>query len=206
MRALTFYTNPQSRGRIVHWMLEELSEPYDTVWIEYGSGSKSAEYLAINPMGKIPSLKHNGVVVTETPAICTYLAVAYPEKNLIPAAHDPRLANFFRWMFFAAGPVEASVTAKAMDWKVPEGRERTVGFGSHEEVLAALEIAVKPGPFICGHAFTAVDVYLGSHLIWGMQFGGIEKRSSYQDYVARLTTRPAYRRALEINEAKLAGK
>ena len=206
MRALTFYTNPRSRGMIAHWMLEELGEPYDTVWVEYGSGTKSPEYLAINPMGKVPTLKHNGVVVTETPAICTYLAVAFPEKNLIPAPHDPKLANFFRWMFFAAGPVEASVTAKAVGWEVPADKKATVGFGSHEEVLAALELAVKPGPFICGNRFSAVDVYLGSHLSWGMQFGGIEKRPVFEEYVQRLTSRPAFQRVQQICADKLAEK
>jgi glutathione S-transferase len=187
-------------------MLEELGEPYDIVWLEFGSGTKSPEYLAINPMGKVPSLKHNGVVVTETPAICTYLAVAYPEKNLIPAPQDPKLANFFRWMFFAAGPVEASVTVNAMGWKVPDDKKGTVGFGSHEEVLAALELAVKPGPFICGNRFSAVDVYLGSHLMWGMQFGGIEKRPSFTTYAERLMARPAYQRVNQICSEKMAAK
>ncbi|MFM1896662.1 MAG: hypothetical protein RLZZ385_1736 [Pseudomonadota bacterium] len=205
MRQLILYTNPQSRGRIAHWMIEELGEPYDTQWLAYGpTGTKSAEYLAINPMGKIPSIKHNGLVVTETAAICTYLAVAYPEKNLMPRLDDPTLPSFLRWMYFAAGPVEASVTAKAMGWIVPEDRKGTVGFGSHDEVLATLETALQPGPFVCGRRFTAADVYLGSHLNWGMAFGGIERRPLFEDYVARLVARPAYQRAEKINREKLA--
>ena len=205
MQQLILYTNPQSRGRIAHWMIEELAEPYETVWLEYGpAGTKSANYLAINPMGKIPSIKHNGLVVTETAAICTYLAVAFPEKGLMPRLDDPALAAFFRWMYFAAGPVEASVTARAMAWEVPESRKGTVGFGSHEEVMAALEIALRPGPFVCGKRFSAADVYLGSHINWGMAFGGIEKRPVFEEYVGRLVQRPAYRRADQINQNQLA--
>ena len=152
MSEIVFYTNPQSRGRIVHWLLEELAEPYDTQWIDYGEQMKGAEYLAVNLMGKVPAIKHLGAVVTETSAICTYLAASYPEKNLIPAVGDPALADFYRWMFFAAGPVEMATTAKSMAWEVEEGKQRSVGFGSHEDAMDAL--AERPPVVNHAHKFS----------------------------------------------------
>lgn len=204
MTAIAFYTNPQSRGQIIHWMLEELGEPYDTHWIEYGEQMKGEEYLAINPMGKVPAVTHNGKVITECPAICTYLAAAYPEKQLIPAADDAALADFYRWMFFAAGPLEQAASVNAMGWEVSDEQSRTLGFGTVAATLDAVEIALSEGPFICGDVFTAVDVYLGSALNWGMMFGTLEKRESLQAYVAELVQRPALIRAQQLNQARMA--
>lgn len=206
MNSLIFYTNPQSRGRIAHWMLEELGLPYETVWLEYGAAMKSPEYLAVNPMGKVPALKHGSALVTETAAICAYLADRFPEQNLIPAVNDPSRAAYFRWLFFAAGPVEMAVTAKAIGWQVPEGRERMVGFGSYDETINTLELALLPGPYICGGQFTAADVYVGSQLEWGMLFGTIEKRPVFEAYVGRLNERPAALQAKRINEGYLSGQ
>lgn len=200
MSDIHFYSNPQSRGQIVHWMLEELGEPYETHWIEYGEQMKGADYLAINPMGKVPAIQHKGATVTEVPAICTYLAVSYPEKGLIPAVGTPELADFYRWMFFAAGPVELAVTVKAMGWNASEENARTLGYGSLQDVYRAIELALGKGPFVCGEAFTAVDVYLGSHLRWGMMFGTIEQRPVFTDYVSRLSERPALQRSIELSE------
>jgi glutathione S-transferase len=200
MTDLLFYTNPQSRGRIAHWMLEEIGLPYETVWLEFGPRMKSGEYLSVNPMGKVPALKHAGVLVTETAAICAYLADCFPEKNLIPPLNHPGRAAYFRWMFFAAGPLEIAVTAKSLGWQVPEGKSGFVGFGSYGETIDALEKALMPGPYICGEQFTAADVYLGSQLGWGMMFGTIEKRPLFEAYVARLHARPAAQRANRIND------
>jgi glutathione S-transferase len=201
MDKLVLYTNPQSRGRIAHWMLEELGLPYDTVWLDYGPPMKSLEYLAVNPMGKVPALKHGAAVVTETPAICAYLADRFPAQNLIPPVNDPRRADFYRWLFFAAGPLEAATTAKSMGWDVPKEKSGFIGFGSYSETLHALEAALQPGPYICGEQFTAADVYIGSSLGWGMMFGTIDKRPVFENYVARLHARPAPVRANQINEA-----
>ncbi len=206
MSDIVFYTNPQSRGRIVHWFLEELGEPYDTQWIEYGEQIKGADYLAVNPMGKVPALSHKGKVITESPAICSYLAASYADKGLIPAVGDPALADFYRWMFFVAGPAELATTCKSIGWEVPEGRKVMVGFGSYEATMNALENALSNGPFVCGENFTAADVYLGSCLDWGLLFGTIEKRPLFEDYVGRNRQRPAYQRANQINEDKLAEK
>jgi len=200
MNDLVFYTNPQSRGRVAHWMMEELGLPYETVWLEFGPAMKSAEYLAVNPMGKVPALKHGGVVVTEVAAICAYLADRFPEKKLIPPSGHPDRAAYFRWLFFAAGPVELAVTAKSLGWQVPEGKSGFVGFGSYGATLNALEQALTPGPYICGEQFTAADVYVGSQLGWGMMFGTIEKRPLFEAYVGRLYARPAAQQANRINE------
>ena len=203
MSDLVFYTNPQSRGRIAHWMLEEIGAPYDTVWLEYGTGTKSPEYLAVNPMGKMPALKHGSAVITETAAICTYLADTFPEKNLIPPVGHPARAAFYRWLFFAAGPLEMATTAKSLDWKVPDGKNGFVGFGCYQDTLHALELALAPGPYICGEQFTAADVYVGSQIGWGLMFGTIEKRPVFEAYVARINARPAAQRANQLNAAKL---
>ncbi len=204
MSDLVFYTNPQSRGRIVHWLLEELGLPYETVWLTYGPEMKSPEYLSVNPMGKVPAVKHGKALVTETAAICAYLADRFPEKNLLPPANHPARAAYFRWMFFAAGPLEMAVTAKTLDWQVPEGRNGFVGFGSYSQTIDALEMALTPGPYICGDQFTAADVYVGSQLNWGMLFGTIEKRPLFESYVERLNSRPAAQRAILLNDEYLA--
>jgi glutathione S-transferase len=203
MSELVLYTNPQSRGRIAHWMMEELGQPYRTVWLGYGPDMKSAGYKAVNPMGKVPAIQHNGVVVTEAAAVCAYLADAFPQAALSPAPTSPERAPYLRWLFFAAGPLEQAVTAKAMGWVVPEGRERMAGFGSSADTLNSLETALQPGPFICGEQFTAADVYVGSSLGWGLMFGTIEPRPVFVDYVARLKARPASQRADAINEARI---
>lgn len=198
---LVLYTNPQSRGRIAHWMLEELGLPYETVWLDYGPAMKAADYQAINPMGKVPALKHGAAVVSEAAAICTYLADRFPEKNLIPPVGDLRRAAFYRWLFFAAGPLEMAVTAKSMAWEVPKEKSGFIGFGCYEDTLHALETALQPGPYLCGEQFTAADVYVGSSLGWGMMFGTIEKRPVFETYVARLFARPASVRANQRNDA-----
>jgi glutathione S-transferase len=200
MNDLVFFTNPQSRGRIAHWMLEETGVPYETVWLDFGSTMKSSDYLRVNPMGKVPALKHGDVSVTEAGAICAYLADRFPEKHLIPPPSHPSRAAYFRWLFFAAGPLELAVTAKALGWQVPEGKSSFVGFGSYSATMDALETALMPGPYICGEQFTAADVYVGSQLGWGMMFGTIEKRALFEAYVGRLYARPAAVQANRINE------
>jgi glutathione S-transferase len=203
MSDLTLYTHPQSRGRIAHWMLEEIGLPYDTMWLEFGPQMKSAAYLAVNPMGKVPALRHGEVIVTETAAICAYLADRFPERGLIPPPGDPARGAWFRWLFFAAGPLETAVAVKAMGWDVPAEKGAFLGFGSYRETLDALEGAVAATPYLCGEQFTAADVYVGAHLGWGMMFGTIDKRPAFETYVARLDARPAAQRADRLNEAQL---
>ncbi|MEH3143863.1 MAG: glutathione S-transferase family protein [Methylobacterium frigidaeris] len=201
---LVFYTHPMSRGRIVRWMLEEVGAPYRTELMSYGAGLKEPAFRAVNPLGKVPALRHGSVTVTETAAICAYLADAFPEAGLAPPAGDPQRGAYYRWLFFAAGPVEAAVTDRALGVEVPEERRKMVGYGSLAEVLDALEAAVSGGDYLAGGRFSAADLYVGSHLMWGMQFGGIERRPAYEGYVARLAGRPAAVRAREIDDRLIA--
>ena len=201
---LVFYTNPQSRGRIVRWMLEEVGQPYRTEILDYATGLKSPAYLAINPMGKVPALAHGRQVVTECAAICAYLADAFPEAGLAPAPRDPQRAPYYRWLFFAAGPVEAAASNKAVGFEVPPERARMMGYGSYATTMDTLEKAVSHGSYLAGDRFSAADLYVGSHLNFGMQFGMIEKRPAFERYVAALITRPAYVRANEIDNTLVA--
>jgi glutathione S-transferase len=198
---LIFYTNPMSRGRIVRWMLEEVGESYETVLLDYGTTMKGADYLAINPMGKVPAIKHGEEVVTETAAICAYLADMFPDKGLAPPCGNPRRGHYYRWLFFAAGPLEAAVTAKSLGLLAPEDKKGMAGYGSFEETVDCLEHALKNGPYICGDHFSAADVYVGSQIGWGMMFKSIDPRDAFSEYVGRLQSRPAAIRAREIDDA-----
>jgi glutathione S-transferase len=204
MADIIFYTNPRSRGQIARWMLEELGEPYETVILDFESGTKSTEYLAINPMGKVPAILHKDLVVTEVAAICAYLADAFPAAGLAPQQQDARRGPYFRWMFFAAGPLEMAATGKALGLLAPAERRGTVGYGTFEDTMATLETAVTGRKFICGDQFTAADVYVGSHISWGRQFDLIPDRPAFAEYVQRIEARPAFRRAREIDEAATA--
>jgi glutathione S-transferase len=201
---LTFYTHPMSRGRIVRWMLEEIGQPYRTELLEYGTTMKAPAYLAINPMGKVPAIRHGDTVVTEVAAICTYLADAFPQARLAPPPGDRLRSPYYRWLFFAAGPLEAAVSNKAMGFVVPEEREKMIGYGRLEQVVNALEAAVSRGQYLVGDGFTAADVYVGSHIGFGMQFGTVEKRAAFERYWQRLSDRPAALRASEIDDALTA--
>ncbi len=207
MADLTLYTNPMSRGRIARLMLEELGQPYDTRVLAYGAEMRTPEYLALNPMAKVPTVTHGDVVVTECAAICTYLADAFPGAGLAPAPGSPERGAYFRWMFFAAGPVEAAVTNASLGITVdtPEVRGR-VGYGDMTSVLDTLEGLLSDGrEWLLGARFSALDVYLGSQIGWGVQFGSMESRPGFQDYVGRLHARPAARRAAELDDALVAG-
>jgi len=201
---LTFYTNPQSRGRIVRWMLEEIGQPYETILLDYASTMKGADYLAINPMGKVPALKHGDAVVTEAAAICAYLADAFPHADLAPPPTSKLRAPYYRWMFYAAGPVEAASSNKAMGWEAPPERQRMFGYGNWATVQDVLEQAVSKTPYLLGDKFSAADVYVGSHIGFGMQFGQLEKRPAFQSYFARISSRPAAVRANQIDNDLIA--
>ncbi|WP_068306529.1 glutathione S-transferase family protein [Pararhodobacter sp. CCB-MM2] len=192
---IRFYTNPRSRGAIVRWMLEEVGQPYETQILDYGTTMKAPEYLALNPMGKVPAIVHDGVVVTEGAAICTYLAETFPEAGLAPTATER--GAYYRWMFFGAGPVEAAVTNKALGVQVPPERKGAVGYGSLEEVVATLEGRLADSAYFAGDRFTAVDVYTGSQIGWGMMFGTLPKIAAFTDYWDRLKDRPARLAAVE---------
>ena len=201
---LVFYTHPQSRGRIVRWMLEEIGQPYRTELLEYGTTMKAPAYLAINPMGKVPAIRHGDMVVTEAAAICAYLADAFPEARLAPPPGDRLRGAYYRWLLYGAGPLEAAWTNKAMGFVVPPERERMAGYGRFETVVDVLEQAFSRADYVVGDSFTAADVYLGSGLGFGMQFGMVEKRPAFERYCQRLNARRAALRAKEIDDALAA--
>lgn len=204
---LVFHTNPMSRGRIVRWLLEELGVEYRTVVQEYGKSMKSPEYLAINPMGKVPAIEHRGVVVTEAAAICTYLADAFPEAGLAPAPGDPLRGPYLRWMFFAAGPVEAAVSAKSLGQLPPPEKTAYVGYGSFEQAIDVLEqAAASASPWLLGDRFSAADVYVGSQVDFGLAFKSIPERPAFTAWAERLRGREAYKRARAKDDALMPKK
>jgi glutathione S-transferase len=199
---LVLYTHPMSRGRIARWMLEEVGQPYRAEIVEFGPAMKGPDYRAVNPMGKVPALRHGDAIVTEGAAICAYLADAFPQADLAPPPGER--AAYYRWLFFGAGPVEAATTNKALGVEPPEGKTVMVGYGRLSDVLDTLEIAVSRGDYLAGNRFSAADVYLGSQIGFGMMFGGIEKRPAFESYYARISQRPAALRARAIDDALVA--
>jgi glutathione S-transferase len=203
---LVFYTNPMSRGRMVRWMLEETGQPYKTEIIAYGPPMKGPEYRAINPMGKVPALRHGSAVITETAAIIAYLADAFPDTNLAPPPANPRRGPYYRWLFFTAGPFEAAVLNHALGVTVPPERTGMVGYGSFETVMDVLDQTLSQSPYILGDTFSAADIYLGSQIGFGLRFGSIEKRPSFEAYWNRLAARPAAVRAAAMDDALMPAK
>ena len=197
MADLVFYHNPQSRGRIVRWMLEEIGQPYETEVVPYEQ-MKSERYLAIHPLGKVPALKHNGHVLTECAAICTYLADVFPTAMMGPSAEEK--ADYYRWLFYAAGPLEAAISNQAMGWVPTPERERMFGYGNFERAVAAVDELLSLRDYVCGNRFTAADVYVGSQIMFPLQFGMLPERDSFLKYRDRLQARNAYKRATEIDE------
>ncbi|MCL6249607.1 glutathione S-transferase family protein [Altererythrobacter sp. KTW20L] len=200
MADYTFFFNPMSRARIARWALHEVNADYEAVLVDWGQ--KPAGLLAANPMGKLPTIIHHTAsgdhVVSEGAAVCHYLAEA-EGSDLLPTAAEK--ASYFRWLFFAAGPIEAATTARAMGWEVPEGQEGTAGFGTYDRMVDTLDWWLSGNHFACGERFTMADVYLGSQVNWGVEFKSLPDRSSFAAYAERVCARPAYREALAIDLA-----
>lgn len=218
---MTFYTNPNSRGRIVRWMLEEVGSEYETVVLDYQPSSAEDEwggaalahpsdpadprrrfFTDLNPIGKVPAIVHDGHVVTEAAAICAYLADTFPTAGLAPTAGER--ADYYRWMFFAAGPVEQAVTNHRAGFIPADWQEFFFGYGSYERTLDQLEMAVKAHPFIAGDRFTAADVYVGSHIGWGLGLQTLPPRQAFLEYAGRLIERDGYKRAVAKDDALIA--
>lgn len=201
MSKLTFYSNPYSRARIVRWMLEELDVPYELEVLEFDGSIKSEDYLAINPMGKVPAIVHGDTVVTETVAICAYLADQFPEKKLAPPVQSPLRGTYYRWLFFVAGPLEMASTARAFNWPINDEHTRAIGCGHIEDAANTLEASLAKKTYICGDHFTAADLVLGSYLGWQMMQKNLEERPVFVDYVNNLQSRPAAKRANDLDNA-----
>lgn len=203
MAQMTFYTNPMSRGRIARWMLEEVGQPYDTVVVDFGPAMKTPQYRGVNPMGKVPALVHDGTVITEVAAICTFLADACPDAGLMPQDRG----SFYRWMFFAAGPVEQAVVNTSFGWKpeTPQDKGRA-GYGSLERVMQTLTDHLDRTAYVCGDSFSAADVYVGSQIGWGLRFGSMPANDTLRAYWARISTRPALAAANARDDALLLAR
>ena len=202
MSELIFYTNPMSRGQTVRWMLEEVGEPYEAHILDYKTTMKAEPYLSVNPMGKVPAIRHDGKVVTEVAAICCYLADAFPAADLAPPPAER--ADYYRWIFFTSGPVEAAFSNKAAGWEPTPERQAMFGYGTYDRAMATLEAAVSARPFLAAERFTAADLFVGAMIGFMLQFNLLDPRPAFTDYVARVTDRPAYRRAKEIDGKLIA--
>jgi glutathione S-transferase len=183
-------------------MLEEIAQPYDTEVVEYGSTMKAEPYLSINPMGKVPAIVHRGKVVTEVAAICCHLADAFPEANLAPPI-DQR-ADYYRWIFFTSGPVEAAFSNKAAGWEPTPERQRMFGYGNYDLAIANLEKAITGKEYIAAEHFTAADLFVGANVNFMLAFNLLEPRPAFVDYARRMTDRPAYERAKALDGALIA--
>lgn len=193
---LILFTNPQSRGAMIHWMLEEIGCPYRIEVKQFGPDMQSPEYLAINPMGKVPAIRHGDTVVTETAAILCYLADVFPDAKLAPPPSER--GAYYRWLFFVAGCGEPALGNKAAGWTPDTPRLQVqLGYGSFERTMETVAQLVAGRQTIAADHFTAADLYMASFLHWGMMFGGIEKRPVFEAYAARHIARPASVRAQE---------
>ena len=191
---LHFYYNPHSRAATVHWMLQELGVPFEMHVLRFDKAEhKTPEFLAINPMGKLPTIKHGDVVVTESAAICAYLADAFPAAGLAPAIGDPRRGTYLRWMFFSGSCIEPAMADKAMGRE--QGKPSMMGYGTFDDTMNAAAQAVTKGRYVLGDMFSAADVILGSTIMFGMMFGILPQRPEFTAYAERLKTRPALQRA-----------
>ncbi|MCU5783142.1 glutathione S-transferase domain-containing protein [Alcanivorax balearicus MACL04] len=198
---LVFYTNPMSRARVARWMLEEVNQPYRTHVLSFGLGMRDADYLAINPMGKVPALVHGDTVVTEVSAICTYLADAFPQAGLAPAPASRERGAYYRWLFFIAGPFDAACTNHVLGFEIGNDAKKaaTAGYGTLDRVLNTLENELRWRDYLVGKRFTAADLLAGAYLGYEMAVGAIEKRPVFERYCANLMERPAAIKAQQID-------
>ncbi len=199
---LKLYTNPMSRGQIARWALHEAGADYEQVLLEYGTTMKADDYLKVNPMGKVPAIDHDGKVVTEGAAICAYLADAFPNAGLAPSMGER--ADYYRWLFFAAGPLEAAITNRSMGFEIAPDKERTAGYGNYDQVVDVLDTKFQEDDYVCGNRFTMADVYVGAQVTWGTQFETLPKRDALIAYAERVTDREPYRAAKAVDDALIA--
>jgi glutathione S-transferase len=204
MAEFTFFFNPMSRAQIARWALHEVEADYDPVFVAWDA--KPAALLEANPMGKLPTIIHHhgghDHVVTEGAAVCHYLALTHPQAGLLPDAHEQ--ADYFRWLFFAAGPLEQAASTRMFGWEVPPGREVAVGFGDYDRAMGALDAWLGSHAFVCGDRFTMADVYVGSHVDWGMVFKSFPATANFVAYAERVRARAGYQEAKAIDNALIA--
>lgn len=201
---IVFYYNPMSRARTVHWMLEEVGVPYRIELIRFDKNEqKDPAYLKVNPMGKVPAIVHRGVVITESAAICTYLADAFPQAKLAPAFDDPRRGTYLRWLFFAAACVEPALVDRGFQ-RTPVDRPAGIGYGTYKDAIDTLAKALQPGPYVLGDQFSTADVWIGSLIGWGFMSKSLEPRPTFSAYLERLGKREAFQRYNAATEKAFA--
>lgn len=204
MADLTLYHASPSRSSVVLWMLEELGQPYDVKLLKLSEGDNlKPDYLAINPMGKVPALEHKGTVITESAAICTYLADEFPQAKLAVPAGTPRRGIYLKWLFFGPGCMEPAMIDRAAPRK-EETRRAMLGYGTYDITMDTVAKAVAKGPWLMGEQFTAADVIIGSNIRYGMMFKLVPERPEFSAYAARIAARPAAQRA-EARDKAWAG-
>ncbi|MGE4458165.1 MAG: glutathione S-transferase family protein [Stenotrophomonas sp.] len=201
MTTLTFYTHPFSRGRIARWMLEEAGLPYEEVILDYGTTMKAPAYLAINPMGKVPALRHDDTVVTENAAICLHLADLVPEKALLPPPGTAARGACYRWVLFAAGPLESFITARRHGALAPA---REAGYGNEADLMRTVEGALAGRRYLVGDRFSVADLYMAALLGYYMRIGELESRPVFEAYAGAHLQRPAAQRANARDDALVA--
>ncbi len=195
MATLTLFHAAPSRSSIARWMLEEIGEPYGVHLLSLSRGdNRTPEYLAVNPMGKVPALRHGDVIITEAAAICAYLADEFPRVRLNVPVGDPRRGTYFKWLFFGPSCVEPAITDRAFPRK-EEPRRGMLGYGDFDTVMDVLAEAVARERYLMGEQFTAADVVIGSGIRWGLMFKLLPERPELVAYVSRLAQRPALQRA-----------
>jgi len=195
MTNLTLYHAAPSRSSVALWMLEEVGQPYDIKLVRLSAGDNlKPDFLAINPMGKVPVLKHGDTVITELAAICTYLADEFPEKKLNVPIGTPKRGAYLKWLFFGPGCLEPAVIDRAAPRK-EEARRAMLGYGDFDITMNVLAKAIEKGPWLMGDQFTAADVVIGANIRWGMIFKMIPERKEFIDYAARIARRAAAQRA-----------
>jgi len=204
MADLTLYHASPSRSSIVLWMLEELGQPYDVKLIKLSEGDNlKPDFLAVNPMGKVPALDHKGTVITESAAICTYVADEFPQAKLNVPVGTPRRGLYLKWLFFGPGCFEPAVIDRAAPRK-EEARRGMLGYGTFETTMDTVAKAIAQGPWLMGDQFTAADVIIGANIRWGTMFKLVPERPEFSAYAARIAARPAAQRA-EAKDKEFAG-
>lgn len=197
---LVLYHGAPSRSSIALWMLEEIGRPYRLELLDLKRGeNRTPAYLAVNPMGKVPALRHDGAVVTEAAAICAYLADAFPAAKLGVPVGDPARGPYLKWLFFGPSCLEPAILDQAFP-RAGEAPKSALGYGDFDTVIAVLADAVRGRTAIVGDRFTAADVVIGSGLRWGMMFKLLPERPEFVAYTASLAERPALKRALARDE------
>lgn len=204
MAQLTLYTHPMSRGRLGRMLVEETGQEYETVVLDFDSSMKAEDYLEINPMGKVPAIRHGDAVVTEVAAIAAYLGDAFPDMGLAPPPGDQARGPYYRWLFFAAGPLEAAVFDNSMGMAPTPDIQRSVGYGSFERALGAVEDRLEESDWLAGDRVSMADIYMGAQLRYYMMTNAITPRPVFERYAEKLAERPACQRATEKDDALAA--